>query len=176
MGNFKYLYMKQYAFAALIGAATATWEEFNNTTLPSLTNAEVSVEGEVGEYMNTFEDGSEQIGMHARWTTKCNDCWFAQGALVQNYVQWPDEKNAGMFGGLTCNTVWNKNGDVASEINVNNSEFNNKNPKMSSQACGAYGPLYGKNADGNVDESYGNYYWDMKNVGTVSFTTGYRIY
>lgn len=47
---------------------------------------------------------------------------------------------------------------------------------MSSQACGAYGPLYGKNADGNVDESYGNYYWDIKNVGTVSFTTGYRIY
>jgi len=112
--------MKQYAYAALIGVATATWEEFGNTTLPSLVDDAVSVEGEVGEYMNKFEDGSEQVGLHARFTTTCNDCWFAQGALVQNYVEWPDLANPGMFSGFTCNTVWNKNGDVASEINVNN--------------------------------------------------------
>jgi len=78
--------MKQYAYAALIGVATATWEEFGNTTLPSLVDDAVSVEGEVGEYMNKFEDGSEQVGLHARFTTTCTDCWFAQGALVQNYV------------------------------------------------------------------------------------------
>jgi len=35
-------------------------------------------------------------------------------------MEWPDLENPGMFAGFTCNTVWNKNGDVASEINVNN--------------------------------------------------------
>jgi len=112
--------MKQFAFAALIGAATATWEEFNNTALPSLDNGQVNVEGEIGEYMNTWEDGTEQVGMHVRWTTSCKDCWFSQGALVQNYAEWPDEENVGMFGGMTCSTVWVSEGDVAKAIAVNN--------------------------------------------------------
>merc|ERR1712014_545888 len=91
MGNLIF-HMKQFAFAAFIGAASATWEEFNNTALPSLDNGQVNVEGEVGEYMNKWDDGTEQIGMHVRWTTSCKDCWFSQGALVQNYVEWPDEE------------------------------------------------------------------------------------
>jgi len=213
--------MKQFAFAAIIAAASATWEEFNNTALPDLDNDRTSVVGEVGEYMNKWDDGTEQVGMHVRWTTSCNDCWFAQGALVQNYVEWPDESNAGMFGGMTCSTVWNKNGSVATEVEVNNfantttltdntknwnregwqdaeawwqqydaddaehpydvvynSKFvdEKKQPQFASQACGAYGPLYGYNADGSVDPAYGNYYWEMKSVGTVAFTTGYRVY
>jgi len=58
--------------------------------------------------------------MFVEWTTKCNDCTFAQGAVVQNWVEWPDEKNTGKFGGMTCSAVWNKNGDYASEVKVEN--------------------------------------------------------
>jgi len=68
--------MKQYAYAALIGVAAATWEEFGNTALPILVDDLVSVDGEVGEYMDKKEDGSEIVGLHARFFTKCDDCWF----------------------------------------------------------------------------------------------------
>lgn len=31
-------------------------------------------------------------------------------------------------------------------------------------------------ADGSPVEEYGTFYWDLKNTGSVTFDTGYRIY
>lgn len=32
------------------------------------------------------------------------------------------------------------------------------------------------NADGTPNSIYGNDYWDLKNTGSVTFDTGYRVY
>lgn len=59
------------------------------------------------------------------------------------------------------------------------SEFTNK-PQYSRQDCGAFGTLYGENADGSFNTELGGstgYYWDWKNNNMPwTFTSGYRVY
>merc|ERR1712100_463621 len=80
----------------------------------------VSVDGTFGEYNKTWEDGSQDIGLYVEWSTKCNDCTFAQAALIQNWAEWPDPDNTGKFMGMMCSAVWDRNGDYASATKVEN--------------------------------------------------------
>ena len=38
---------------------------------------------------------------------------LADGSWVQNYLQWPDEDNPGMYVGMTCNVKYLKYHDYA---------------------------------------------------------------
>jgi len=118
----------------------------------------------------------------------CSAVWdrngdYASAIAVTNYANTTT---------LSDNTMpWNREGSEDAEVwwmayektdedvdytSEYRSEYSSKNPKMSLQACGAYAPTYGVNADGTPNELYGNDYWDLKNTGSVTFDTGYRIY
>jgi len=61
--------MRHYACATLLGLvfAQSTEEPINETSLPPIVNDVVSVDGVVGEYKSTLDDGSEHIGMYVEW-------------------------------------------------------------------------------------------------------------
>lgn len=64
--------MRHYACATLLGLVLAQDEEsagvtVNETTLPPITNDVVSVDGVIGEYKTTNDDGSEDIGMYVEY-------------------------------------------------------------------------------------------------------------
>jgi len=64
--------MRHYACATLLGLVLAQDEEksevtVNETTLPPITNDLVSVDGVIGEYKTTNDDGSEDIGMYVEY-------------------------------------------------------------------------------------------------------------
>lgn len=40
--------------------------------------------------------------------------------MIQNWAEWPDPDNTGKFMGFMCSAVWDRNGDYASAVRVEN--------------------------------------------------------
>ena len=121
--------MRFFTFAAIAGAAVAqdsteTLEFVNETPIADAVNREVLCEGEIGEWLHTGEDGARTAGMYVQFKTSCNECWFENGAVVQNWIETPSKENPGKFDGMLCTANWEKstqysvNHQVANYINT----------------------------------------------------------
>ena len=53
------------------------------------------------------EHGYVEIGIYADWLTVVSDFQLigGEGSMLQNYMEWQDLENVGMFAGFTCNTL-----------------------------------------------------------------------
>ena len=103
--------MRNFAFAALVAAAAAQTNEAQTpVNFPTNQMSTVSCDGYINEVVQTQADGSKSAVLWAAWTTTCNDCNFANEALVTNWAQMPGAET-GKYDGFQCTAVWKKGED-----------------------------------------------------------------
>ena len=76
--------MKNFTFAVILGAA-ASQEDIdimNDTLISDSVSGPVTSTGSTGEWTYTEADGAITAGMYIHFSTACNGCMFANGALV----------------------------------------------------------------------------------------------
>jgi hypothetical protein len=83
-------------------------------------NGQVLSTGTIGEWSETAEDGAKTAGMVVQFSTSCNGCMFAEGAVVQNWIETPSKTETGKYDGMLCVANWYKNQDYSSTAGVSN--------------------------------------------------------
>ena len=77
---------------------------------------------------------------------------------VQNYLQWPDEENPGMYLGMTCNAIYNRKETFSNEVVIKN--LYGKDPITTRQL-----PGYWHTTEGNRDNSDNIVDWRFEEYG-----------
>lgn len=76
--------------------------------------------GTIGEWSDTAEDGAKTAGMMVQFSTSCNGCMFADGAIVQAWIETPSKQETGKYDGMLCTAKWFKSEDYSPVAVVSN--------------------------------------------------------
>ena len=99
--------MRFYTLSALIAIAAAETneEEVNKEAIEYPSDGDISVVGEIGEYINTGADGSKSAGVYMNFVASTEGD-FDDGSRFQFWKEMEDSENPGTFKGMMCTALW----------------------------------------------------------------------
>ena len=96
--------MKNIVLSAFVIAASAQSISNNTPTkIPTASVTKLTSDGQVGE-LKVVNGDELYIWFYISWINVITYLNFGDGYEVQNYAQWIDDEETGMYGGFTCNT------------------------------------------------------------------------
>ena len=115
--------MRNFTFASIVAVTFAqTTSMSGDTPFTTMVSAQVSCDGSIGEWLRTERNGSKHAGFYVQWITKCNDCNFDDGALIQNWLQTENQERPGTYDGMMCIANWYEESESAPTYAVNTYE------------------------------------------------------
>ena len=96
------------SFTLIILAITISAQsvvEGPKTIIPTAKIAKLTSDGQLGE-LKVVNENEVYLWFYISWINVINLINFQDGYLVQNYAQWIDNEETGMYGGMTCNTIY----------------------------------------------------------------------